>query len=80
MSTEAPDAEQMRTQLQAKVFSSVAHDLRTPLTCIMGALQTLEQMGTILSPEQQSALVKTALIEAYRLDFLFSAMLDKVKP
>jgi K+-sensing histidine kinase KdpD len=80
MSTEPPDFERMREQLQAKVFSSVAHDLKTPLACIIGSLQTLDQMKEKLSPEQHDMLIKTALTEAHRLDILFATMLDKAKP
>ena len=80
MSTEPTDFETMRRALQNQAFSSVAHDLRTPLACIIGSLQTLDQMKTKLSPQQCEMLVSTALTEAHRLDVLFTAMLDNVKP
>ncbi len=75
-----PNLEQERDALRVKVFSSVAHDLRTPLACIIGSLGTLDQMDTSLSPEQRDTLVKTALAEAHRLDDFVAEMLDKVKP
>ena len=80
MSIEPTDFEKECAQLRAKVFSSVAHDLKTPLACIIGSLQTLDQMSDKLSPEQRDTLIKTALTEAHRLDVLFAAMLDKAKP
>ncbi len=80
MSTEPTDFEPMREQLQRRVFSSVAHDLKTPLACIIGSLQTLHQMSDKLSPEQRDMLIKTALTEAHRLDVLFATMLNKAKP
>ena len=75
-----PNLEQEHDALRVKVFSSVAHDLRTPLACIIGSLGTLDQMDTSLSPEQRTTLVKTALAEAHRLDDFVTEMLDKVKP
>lgn len=75
-----PNLEQERDALLVKVFSSVAHDLRTPLACIIGSLGTLDQMDASLSPKQRTTLVKTALAEAHRLDDFVTEMLDKVKP
>lgn len=72
--------DQERDVLRMKVFSLVAHDLRTPLACVIGSLQTLEQMSAILSPEQRAMLIKTALAEAQLLDGFVVEMLDKVKP
>lgn len=80
MSTEPPDFEKECEQLRTKVFSSVAHDLRTPLACIIGSLGTLDEMSDKLSSEQRDTLVKTALVEAQRLDGFVTEMLDKVKP
>ncbi len=80
MSTPPDDFDAVRKQFQAKVFSSVAHDLKTPLACIIGSLQTLDQMKDKLTSEQHDMLIKTALTEAHRMDTLFSAMLDKAKP
>lgn len=74
------DFDQERNTLRMMVFSSVAHDLRTPLACIIGSLQVLDQMGASLSQVQHDALVKTALVEAHRLDGFLAEMLDKVKP
>ena len=68
-----------RDALRLRVFSSVAHDLKTPLACIIGALGTLDQMKASLSPEQHDTLVKTALAEAHRLDGFVTEMLEKVK-
>ena len=73
------DFECSRDAMRLKVFSSVAHDLKTPLACIIGSLGILDQMSAILSPEQRVTLVKTALEEAQRLDSFVAEMLDKVK-
>lgn len=71
------DFEQERDALHRKVFSSVAHDLRTPLACIIGSLGTLDQMRASLSPEQYDTLVKVALTEAQRLNALVTEMLER---
>lgn len=80
MSTKTPEFERECAALRVKVFSSVAHDVKTPLASIIGALQMLDQMREKLSPEQCDALIKTALTEAHRLDNFISEMLDKAKP
>ena len=79
MSTNPTDFEQMRDQMQQRVFSSVAHDLKTPLACIIGSLDILEQMKDKLSSEQKDSLISSALAEAHRLDALCTKMLEKAK-
>lgn len=79
MSIEPTDFEKECAQLRAKVFSSVAHDLKTPLACIIGSLGTLDQMSASLSSEQRDMLVKTALGEAQRLNDIIATMLEKAK-
>jgi len=80
MSTEPDDSEADRTAMLLRVFSSVAHDLRTPLACIIGSLETLECMKEKLSVVQRDALITTALIQAHQLDGFIAKMLDKAKP
>jgi two-component system sensor histidine kinase KdpD len=70
--------EQECEALRIKIFSAVAHDLRTPLACMIGALETIELMKSLLSTLQRDALVKIALAEAHRLDGFIKEMLDKV--
>jgi K+-sensing histidine kinase KdpD len=70
----------MREQLQQRVFSSVAHDLKTPLACIIGSLQMLDQMKDKITVEQRDMLVETALAEAHRLEALVATVMDKAKP
>lgn len=80
MSTELPDFEQESEKMQRRVFASVAHDLKTPLACIIGSLETLDQMKEKLSQSQRDTLIKTALGQAHRLDALFTNILDEAKP
>ncbi len=74
------DYEKKCELLRTKVFSSVAHDLKTPLAAIIGSLGVLSYMWDKLSSEQRSVLIKTSLLEAERLDGFITEMLDKVKP
>ncbi len=80
MSINPTDFELMREQMQQRIFSSVAHDLKTPLACIIGSLDILEQMKDKLSLEQKDSLISSALTEANRLDGFITQMLEKAKP
>lgn len=80
MSIENADFDRMCEQLQQRVFSSVAHDLKTPLACIIGSLQMLDQMKDKITVEQRDMLVETALTEARRLEALVATVMDKAKP
>jgi K+-sensing histidine kinase KdpD len=66
-------------QLLHRVFSSVAHDFKTPLACVIGSLGILNSMGEKLSPKKRDALIKNALSEANKLDAVITAMLDNAK-
>lgn len=69
-----------RDALLRSVFSAAAHDFNTPLACIIGSLEILDQMPESLSDEQRTALVHTALTEAQRLNRFVSEMLEKHRP
>ncbi|NBX02471.1 MAG: hypothetical protein EBR02_00105 [Alphaproteobacteria bacterium] len=80
MSTQNQVSDQERTQLLRGVFSKVAHDLKTPLACIIGSLQMTLQMKDKLSEQQIDDLLTAALKEAHKLDAFIMDMLDKNKP
>jgi K+-sensing histidine kinase KdpD len=80
MSTQTAEMEQEHAAMQRLVFSSVAHDLKTPLACIIGSLETIEYLKDQLPSEKRDALITSALTQAYRLNALFDAMLDTVEP
>jgi two-component system sensor histidine kinase KdpD len=73
------DIDQDRDRLHRQIFSSVSHDLKTPLASIIGSLEIYERMIERLSPEQQKSLIGVALQEAYRLDNFITNILDMVK-
>ncbi|MEW6337452.1 MAG: sensor histidine kinase KdpD [Acidobacteriota bacterium] len=58
------------------ILSSVSHDLRTPLTAISGAAETLELRGEHLDPEVRSELAHTIHASARRLTRFVSDLLD----
>jgi two-component system sensor histidine kinase KdpD len=75
-----------REEMQAALLNSVSHDLRTPLTTVVGALHSLaedEEIGRSnkeglvpLQPADRSELIKTAKEEAGRLSVLVKNLLD----
>ncbi|MEO5597293.1 MAG: DUF4118 domain-containing protein [Novosphingobium sp.] len=63
-----------RDRLRHALLSSVSHDLRTPLTTILGSLKEMRA----LSPEQEQQLA-AARIEAERLHRFVANLLDMVR-
>ncbi|WPB83827.1 sensor histidine kinase KdpD [Sediminicoccus rosea] len=68
-------AEALRTAL----LTSLGHDLRTPLTAIRGAAETLRSAGPALSEDTRSDLLSSIEEEATRLARWMSAILDIVR-
>lgn len=71
--------ERERERLQYRVFDSVAHDLKTPLASIIGALEIHERTEDRLTNDNKNALIKTALQEAHRLNSYITSLLDMAK-
>lgn len=63
-------------RLRNALLTSVSHDLRTPLTTIIGALSTLTSMGDAFSPAIRAELIATARSEADRLNRFVGNLLD----
>ena len=80
MTTEPTIIVSEHAALQRLVFSAVAHDLKTPLACIIGSLETIQYLKDQLSPEKRDALIQSALAQAKKLNLLFDEMLDTVEP
>jgi signal transduction histidine kinase/putative methionine-R-sulfoxide reductase with GAF domain len=57
-------------------LEAVSHDLRTPLTSILGSALTLEQTGTSISTEDGLDLVQRIAANARKLERLLSDLLD----
>jgi len=69
------EAEKMRSAL----LSSVSHDLRTPLTGIIGTAATLSESGDELLPPVRKELLATISDEAERINRLVSNLLDMTR-
>lgn len=61
------------------ILTSVSHDLKTPLACIIGSLEIVERSHDRLTLEKRNILLNTALQEAYRLDDFITNVLDMAK-
>ncbi|MCI0634382.1 MAG: GAF domain-containing protein [Actinobacteria bacterium] len=57
-------------------LEAVSHDLRTPLTTILGAAVTLEQAGLDMPPEDALDLLRRVASNARKLERLLSDLLD----
>ncbi len=66
-------------QARAALFSSVTHDLRTPLASIKAAVTTLLEDDVEVGPAQQRELLSTVLEETDRLNRLLGNLLDLAK-
>lgn len=78
-SNQSDASEQEHKRLHRSVLSSVSHDLKTPLSCIIGSLEIYGRTKKKLSPDKQDMLIRTALQEAYRLDGFITNILDMAK-
>ena len=71
-------AEQLRAldAMKNTFLEAVSHDLRTPLTSILGSALTLEQSGLELPPEDAVDLVHRIAANARKLERLLGDLLD----
>ncbi|MCK0197827.1 sensor histidine kinase KdpD [Ancylobacter sp. 6x-1] len=65
--------------LRAALLSSISHDLRTPLATITGAVTSLRQLGTRMSPESRDDLLLTIEEESSRLSRFVANLLDMTR-
>ena len=66
-------------RLRAALLSSVSHDLRSPLSTIIGSAESLSVYRDQLSPEDQLALAENILSEGQRLDRYIQNLLDMTR-
>lgn len=71
--------EKERELLRSALLSSISHDFRTPLTSMVGAATTLEELSEDLSSDDQKELLETIIVEARRLDRYTSNLLDMTR-
>jgi two-component system, OmpR family, sensor histidine kinase KdpD len=70
---------QATNQVQVALLNSVAHDLRTPLVSIQGALSWLRQDSTPLDDRTRRSFIENAAEEAERLDDFIGDLLDMTR-
>jgi len=70
---------QARENLERALLNSISHDLRTPLVCITGTLDTLRERVHTLADEARLELLDTAWEEAERLNRFVGNLLDMTK-
>lgn len=68
-----------REHMHRQIFTAVSHDLKTPLSSMIGSLEIHQRMQAKLTDEKKNALIETALQEAYRLDNFVTNILDMAK-
>ena len=64
------------SRVRAALFSSVTHDLRTPLASITASASSLLEPGVPFSEEQRRELLQTILEESERLNRLVANLMD----
>ena len=71
-------AERLRSLDEVKdtFVAAVSHDLRSPLTAILGSARTLQEHGDALSREDHDALVGGIIAKSHRLASLVEDLLD----
>lgn len=66
-------------RLRSALLSSVSHDLRSPLSSIIGAADSLASYGKDMGPEDQQSLLETIHVEGERLDRYIQNLLDMTR-
>ncbi len=66
-------------RLRAALLSSVSHDLRSPLSAIIGAATSLHAYGEQLSGDDRRQLLRSVLEEGQRLDRYIQNLLDMTR-
>jgi len=78
---EAAGAEALRRsdRLRSALFNSISHDLRTPLSTVLGAATTLIDFGKSLAPKVRADLLLSIREEAERLNRYVGDLLDMTR-
>jgi two-component system sensor histidine kinase KdpD len=66
-------------RLRSALLTSISHDLRTPLSAVLGAAGTLRDLGGNLSDAQKADLLATIIDESERLNRFIANLLDMTK-
>jgi two-component system sensor histidine kinase KdpD len=74
--TRSAEAEAEASRIRAALFSSVTHDLRTPLSSIKASATSLLEEGVSFDDSQREELLRTIAEESDRLNRLIGNLLD----
>ncbi|MEL7797950.1 sensor histidine kinase KdpD [Idiomarina loihiensis] len=66
-------------QLRSALLSSVSHDLKSPLSAMMGAAESLKILGDKLPEDDRIELIDTIITESQRLDSYIQNLLDMTR-
>lgn len=66
-------------RLRSALLSSVSHDLRSPLSSMIGAADSLASYGKDMGPEDRHSLLGTIRVEGERLDRYIQNLLDMTR-
>jgi len=66
-------------RLRSALLSSVSHDLRSPLSSMIGAADSLARYGKDMGPDDRSSLLETIRVEGERLDRYIQNLLDMTR-
>lgn len=66
-------------QLRSALLASVSHDLRTPLTTMRGAIDSLLALGEAIPPDDRKELLESTRDETERLDRYIQNLLDMTR-
>lgn len=66
-------------RLRSALLSSVSHDLRSPLSSIIGAADSLARYGKDMGADDQRSLLETIHVEGERLDRYIQNLLDMTR-
>jgi two-component system, OmpR family, sensor histidine kinase KdpD len=66
-------------KLRGALLTSISHDLRTPLSVILGAASSLKDLGAALDPAAHRELVATIEEEGQRLNRFIANLLDMTR-
>lgn len=71
--------EKEREQLRSALLSSISHDLRTPLSTMIGSVSSLIDLADSLGSAERRELLVNTLSEARRLDRYIQKLLDMTR-
>ncbi|WP_238314129.1 sensor histidine kinase, partial [Methylobacterium crusticola] len=66
-------------RLRQALLTSISHDLKTPLSAVLGAATTLRDLGPSLPREAEAELLATVIDEAERLNRFIANLLDMTR-